>query len=193
MEHSLNETDRPIVRRENGRSRRGGSRWAAKVSTDICWVSAQRSSDPRAGIRHLSVPGGKRKNHLPRPSLCRFVHSITQQDVTIPKFIQGTIFPRLQGIFRKRETQRSDKASSAVESQCRAAEQRGFLPTSASAAAGNYLGSRLTWKGSIIGSASALPIIRNDKKRSQKFLRLWMKCVFIWLKSSSRSLPCLPI
>ena len=39
MEHSLNETDiadRQMVRRENGRSRRGGSRWAAKVPTDIC-------------------------------------------------------------------------------------------------------------------------------------------------------------
>ena len=36
MEHSLNETDRQMVRRENGRSRRGGSRWAAKDPTDIC-------------------------------------------------------------------------------------------------------------------------------------------------------------
>ena len=34
--YSLNETDRQMVRRENGRSRRGGSRWAAKVPTDIC-------------------------------------------------------------------------------------------------------------------------------------------------------------
>ena len=66
-----------------------------------------------------------------------------------PNFIQGTIFPETRANqSRKRETQRSDKASSAVESQCRAAEQRGFLPTSASAAARNYLGSRLTWKGS---------------------------------------------
>ena len=43
-----------------------------------------------------------------------------------PNFILGTIFPRNKGISRKRETQRSDKASSVVESQCRAAEQRGF-------------------------------------------------------------------
>ena len=64
-----------------------------------------------------------------------------------PIFIQGTIFPRNLGISRKREGQRSDKASPAVENQCRATEQRGFLPTSASAAARNYLGSRLTWKG----------------------------------------------
>ena len=73
-----------------------------------------------------------------------------------PNFIEGTIFPRNYGISRKREAQRFDRASSAVESQCRAAEQRGFLPTSASAAARNYLGPRLTWKGSI-GSVEALP------------------------------------
>ena len=36
MEHSLNEMYRQMVRRENGRSRRGGSRLAAKVPTDIC-------------------------------------------------------------------------------------------------------------------------------------------------------------
>ena len=38
MEHSLNETDGQMVRCENGRSRRGGSRrkLAAKVPTDMC-------------------------------------------------------------------------------------------------------------------------------------------------------------
>ena len=65
-----------------------------------------------------------------------------------PNFIQVTIFPRTRA-YLGREKQRSDKASSAVKSQCKAAEQRGFLPTSASAAARNYLSSRVTWKGSI--------------------------------------------
>ena len=54
----------------------------------------------RPTCRHLSsssVPGGKRKNHLPRPSLCRFVHSITQQDVTIPKFHSGINFSKKLG------------------------------------------------------------------------------------------------
>ena len=49
------------------------------------------------GIRHLSVSGGKRNNHLPRPSLSRFVHSISQQDVTIPKLYSGNNFSKKLG------------------------------------------------------------------------------------------------
>ena len=81
-------------------------------------------------------------------SVCAFYHATGCYHPQISfrkQFFQDSDW----GIPRKRETQRSDKASSAVESQCRAAEQRGFLPASASAAARNYLGSRLTWKGSI--------------------------------------------
>ena len=146
MEHSLNETDLQMVRREIGRSRRGGSRWAAKVPTDICWVSG-----PATQCRHPSSLSARweAKKHLPRPSLCRFVHSISQQDVTIPKFYSGNNFSKKLGHISEERNTTLDKASSAVESQCRAAEHRGFLPTSASAAARNYLGSRLTWKGSI--------------------------------------------
>ena len=41
---------------------------------------------------------GSEKNHLPRPSLCRFVHSITQQDVTIPKLYSGNNFSKKLGL-----------------------------------------------------------------------------------------------
>ena len=71
--------------------------WLPKFPANICWVSAQRGSDPRAGIRHLSVPGGKRKNLLLRPSLCLIVHSITQQNVTIPKFYSVSNFSKKLG------------------------------------------------------------------------------------------------
>ena len=58
------------------------------------------------------------------------------------------LFQETRAYLGREKHKRSDKSSSAVESQCRATEQRGFLPTSASAMARNYLGSRLTWKGS---------------------------------------------
>ena len=142
MEHSLNETDRQMVRRENGRSRRGGSSWAAKVPTDICCMSppsAAANHVPASVISQCQVGSEKTTFHgLHYVGLCILSRNRMSPS---PNFIQGTIFPRNWGISRKRETQRSDKASSAVESQCRAAEQRGFLPTSASAAARNYLGS----------------------------------------------------
>ena len=77
-------------------------------------------------LRRLWVSGGKRKNLLPQPTLCLFVHPITQQDVTILKFHSVNKFPKNYGKARTRKTQLSCKASP-IESQCRAADQLGFF------------------------------------------------------------------
>ena len=138
-----------MVRRENGRSRCGRVVWLPKFPRTSAEFPPSAAATPRAGIRHLSVPGGRRKTSFHGLHFVGLGILSRNRMLPSPNFIQGAMFSRNWGISRKRETQRSDKASSAVESQCRAAEQRGFLPTSASAAARNYLGSRLTWKGSI--------------------------------------------
>ena len=128
-----------MVRRESGRSRGGGGRLAAKVPGEhlLSFRAAQQRPPCRhPGFRHLSVPGGKRKNLLSRPSLCRFVHYLTQKDITIPNFHSVNNFSKKLGhISEERNTTLQQGLTSPVENQCRATDKRGFLPTSASVAA----------------------------------------------------------
>ena len=72
-------------------SRGGGSCLKADFNAGLMWTCLQ-ATHVRASVISQYSPRWEAKNLLPRPSLSRFVHSIMQQDDTIPNFHSVNIF-----------------------------------------------------------------------------------------------------
>ena len=107
--------------------------------------SAAATHVPASVISQCQVGSGKTTFHgLHYVGLCILSRNRMSPS---PNFIQGTIFPETRAYLGRENHNAPTRPPQPLKVN---AGQRGFLPTSASAAARNYLGSRLTWKGSII-------------------------------------------
>ena len=101
MEHSLNETDRQMVRRENGRSRRGGSRWLPKFPRTSAEFpsSAAATHVPASVISQCQVGSENPPSTAFTMSVCAFYHATgchhPQISFREPFFQETRAYPRL--------------------------------------------------------------------------------------------------